>query len=197
MGCGRNHVVESRVNNRGGCVCDVVRAIFDIQNEAVREECRPCMTNCFLEPLGGIVSPTTSNSDTRVFMLITKTGAPFTAFFKNNHCVGGAGNTHGSSNGGNGAQLQPPPQHRSSCTSVYFRVEDLFDDCCATLRVLKPLKWENGPTVDLLNHEGTTVDLSKLCKVHAWEATDSCITVDLNCFCAVECIADVDLGLCD
>ncbi|HBT71011.1 MAG TPA: spore coat protein CotZ, partial [Lysinibacillus sp.] len=27
--------------------------------------------------------------------------------------------------------------------------------------------------------------------------TDSCITVDLSCFCAVQCIADVDLGICD
>ena len=25
------------------------------------------------------------------------------------------------------------------CVSVFFRVEDIFDGCCATLRVLEPL----------------------------------------------------------
>lgn len=183
MGCGRDNIGEKH-DRHHNCVCDVVRAIFDIQTQAVEEECRPCMTNCFLEPLGGIVSPVTRNADTRVFMLITKNGVPFLSFFKNSNCMNNAG-----------AQLtNPSPKH--SCTSVFFRVEDIFDDCCATLRVLKPLRHANGPTVDLVCH-GDTVELNKLCDVCAWEATDSCITVDLRCFCAVQCIADVNLGICD
>lgn len=180
MGCGRDHVAGVSTNN--GCVCDVVRAIFDIQTQAVQDECRPCMTNCFLEPLGGIVSPVTRNADTRVFMLITKTGVPFMSFFNNGNCTVTINSTNNSNT-------------KNSCTSVFFRVEDIFDDCCATLRVLRPLKHENGPTVDLVSHG--TVDMHKLCEVCAWEATDSCITVDLRCFCAVQCIADVDLDLCD
>jgi len=184
MGCGRDNIgdISKRDHN---CVCDVVRAIFDIQTQAVAEECRPCMTNCFLEPLGGIVSPTTRNADTRVFMLITKTGVPFLSFFKNSHNM---------SNGAGAQVTHPSPKH--SCTSVFYRVEDIFDDCCATLRVLKPLRHENGSTVDLVCN-CDSVDLNKLCDVNAWEATDSCITVDLRCFCAVQCIADVNLGLCD
>lgn len=193
MGCGREHV-SGKSSNKDGCVCDVVRAIFDIQELAVTEECRPCMTNCFLEPLGGIVSPTNRNADTRVFMLITKTGAPFMSFFKNVECQQAPGTQRGASNQASGGST--PPQ-RMSCTSVFYRVEDVFDDCCATLRVLKPLKYENGPTVDLLTQDGNAIDMSKLCKVNAWEATDSCITVDLRCFCAVECIADTFLDLCD
>lgn len=177
MGCGRNNVSESSSmsnsskNSHSGCVCSVVEAILDIQNQAVQDECRPCLTNCFMEPLGSIVSPVTTNADTRVFMLITKTGAPFMSFFKN-------------------TETEEP------CTSVFYRVEDVFEDCCATLRVLKPLT-STGCTVDILNNEGTAVDLRTLCDVTAWEATDTCITVDLDCFCAVQCIADVNLGICN
>jgi len=39
--------------------------------------------------------------------------------------------------------------------------------------------------------------MKKICKVDDWNSTESCITVDLSCFCAVQCIADVDLGICD
>ena len=44
---------------------------------------------------------------------------------------------------------------------------------------------------------GTKIDLRKLCKVRNFRLTGSCITVDLNCFCAIECVADVFLNVCD
>ncbi|WP_102692870.1 CotY/CotZ family spore coat protein [Rummeliibacillus pycnus] len=173
MGCGR----ESSSSNSGvspihsnNCVCDVVRAILDIQTQGVNEGCE-CPTNCFLEPLGGLVSPTRShNADTRVFMLLTKDGTPFKAFFKE----GGSPDC--------------------SCFSVFFRVEDVFDGCCATLRVLEPLTHDNHD-VQLISH-GSDLDLKNLCKVRKFAATNSCITVDLNCFCGVQCIKDVFLGVC-
>ncbi len=174
MGCGRERESSSssgsNSNRSRNCVCDVVRAILDIQNQGVNEECE-CPTNCFLEPLGGLVSPARNNADTRVFMLLTKDGTPFKAFFRE--------------------------RGRPDCTcfSVFFRVEDVFDGCCATLRVLEPLN-KDGMDVDILNETGTDVDLTTLCKVRRFEATDSCITVDLNCFCGVQCIRDVFLGVC-
>ena len=78
MGCGR---VSSGGSSTTGCVCEVVRAILDIQNQAVQDDCSSCTTNCFLEPLGGIVSPARSSADTRVFTLLTKCGSPFMANF--------------------------------------------------------------------------------------------------------------------
>ncbi|MEO4054269.1 CotY/CotZ family spore coat protein [Solibacillus sp. CAU 1738] len=170
MGCGRGEV--SPTSSGRGCVCEVVRSILDIQNQAVQDECSTCTTNCFLEPLGGIVSPARSSADTRVFMLLTKFGTPFVATFSTDDstdCV---------------------------CTSVFFRVEDVFDDCCATLRVLIPLD-RGGDVVDLLNGDGTKVSLRAICEVTDFKASDSCITVDLDCFCAVQCIADVNLGICN
>ena len=170
MGCGKqtNHN-ESR---NEGCVCEVVRAILNIQNQAEKDECSPCTANCFLEPLGGIKSSCKAHADTRVFMLLTKDGSPFKAFFNSKH---------GDSD---------------YCTSVFFRVEDMFDDCCATLRVLEPEDCHHK-TVDLLGDGGCCIDMGTLCDVKHWKSTESCITVDLSCFCAVQCIADVDLKICD
>lgn len=172
MGCGRIEDV-SKDSKHGGCVCDVVRAIKDIQDQAVNNDCEGCQSNCFLEPLGGIVSPSRRHqADTRVFMLLTKDGTPFKAFYRDNDVCD------------------------NDCISVFFRVEDIFDGCCATLRVLEPLN-SNRAEVDLLNADGTKIDFRKLCQVRNFNLTGSCVTVDLNCFCAIECIADVFLDVCD
>lgn len=168
MGCGS---VGGHKSN--GCVCEVVRAILDIQNEAT-DECVGCTTNCFMEPLGGIVSPARAAANTRVFTLLTKDGTPFFATFASANY----------------------PAH---CVSVYFRVEDVFDDCCATLRVLVPLDeptGEHGHPVPLVSKDGRGIDIGALCDVEGFDVSDSCITVDLSCFCAVQCIADVELDLC-
>ncbi|MEK4228505.1 CotY/CotZ family spore coat protein [Solibacillus sp. FSL H8-0538] len=183
MGCGRggNEVSPSKSK---GCVCEVVRAVLEIQNRATNDDCSSCTTNCFLEPLGGIVSPARTSADTRVFTLLTKFGTPFMASFSpvvDNH-------NHNSKNRNNDCD--------DICTSIYFRVEDVFDGCCATLRVLQPLD-NDGDPVDLLNEDGTAISMRAICGVTDFAATDSCVTVDLDCFCAVQCIADVNLGICN
>lgn len=172
MGCGRGNNDVGGTGSSRGCVCEVVRSILEIQNAAVQDECNRCTTNCFLEPLGGIVNPARSNADTRVFTLLNKDGSPFFATFSS------------------------PNGPCSPCVSIYFRVEDVFDGCCATLRVLIPKDDMDHP-VDLLNDYGTKIDFHKVCKVTQFDASDSCVTVDLDCFCAVQCIDDVDLGICN
>jgi hypothetical protein len=168
MGCGKNHNDES-------CVCEVVRAIKDIQDNAVveAEECTEC-TSCFTEPLGAMVSPTRRDPvDTRVFVLSTADGTPFHAFLTD-EC--------------------------DACVSIYFRVEDVFDNCCATLRVLVPGHRDHDghfAPINLVSGDKSGIDLKKVCKVDRFRASRDCITVDLSCFCAVQCIADVNLGLCN
>ena len=51
---------------------------------------------------------------------------------------------------------------------LFFRVEDIFDGCCATLRVLEPLD-AHRKEVDLLNEDGTKINLRKLCKVRNFD----------------------------
>ncbi|WP_100330605.1 CotY/CotZ family spore coat protein [Bacillus xiapuensis] len=155
-----------------GCVCEVVRAIKDIQDQTMGEECLECK-DCFIEPLGDLAGTRRRNADTRVFTLTTKEGNPFFAFF---------------------GPIDDPNHCDDVCVSIFFRVEDVFDNCCARLRVLVPLNEDRDP-VDITND--CCVDLSKVCRVRNFRATRSCITVDLNCFCAVQCIKDVDLNICD
>lgn len=160
MGCGKK-----TGHSTSGCVCDVVRAILDIQDN-VQDDCG-CGSNCFMEPLGAIRPHMKDRVNTRVFVLKNADGSPFHAFFK------GCGD---------------------ACVSIYFRVEEVFDNCCATLRVLKPLDHKGHP-VDLTD-EKCCIDLSQVCKVEDFEATNDCVTVDLTCFCAIQCIEDVSLDLC-
>lgn len=150
------------------CVCQVVRAIKDIQDEAVEDDCISCSSNCFVEPLGDLAMPSRERADTRVFTLTNKDGELFKGLFK----------------GSDGR-----------CVSVYFRVEEVFDNCCATLRVLIPLKGDRRTIAKLYNHG--KLDYDELCSVRHWARSNSCITVDLHCFCAVQCIADCDLEICD
>lgn len=171
MGCGRGNESSNHSSKRG-CVCEVVRSILEIQNAATQNECSGCTTSCFLEPLGGIVSPARHSADTRVFTLLTKSGCPFFATFSSTEMA------------------------CNVCTSIYFRVEDVFDGCCATLRVLIPLDECKDP-VQLLHEHGCEIDMRKVCDVVHFAPSDSCITVDLDCFCAVQCIADVNLGVCN
>ncbi len=166
------------------CVCEVVRAIKDIQDNA--EEVCECPSNCFLEPLGAISPSSTrrhKRPDTRVIVLKTADGTPFHAFITNN-------NEHG----------------KKGCVSIFFRVEDVFDNCCAILRVLEPIKvygnTQNQQDNQLLNDQSVNlikdchIDLCSVCDVDFFRSTNDCITVDLKCFCAVQCIADVDLDIC-
>ena len=79
-----------------------------------------------------------------------------------------------------------------SCFSVFFRVQNVFDNCCATLQVLEPLD-RRGKRVDLFKHG--KLDFDAICEVERFEATGSCVTVDLKCFCGIQCVKDVFIDL--
>ncbi|WP_456275841.1 CotY/CotZ family spore coat protein [Bacillus sp. AK128] len=57
----------------------------------------------------------------------------------------------------------------------FFRVENVKDGCCATLSLLRPAG------VDFQ-------DEKDLCDVENLLKTDFCFEVDLNCFCAIQCL---------
>ncbi|WP_026583735.1 CotY/CotZ family spore coat protein [Bacillus sp. J33] len=165
MGCGKKDDFKGK-----SCVCEVVRAIKDIQDNA--EDVCECPSNCFLEPLGAISPARRRNKrpDTRVIVLKTADGSPFHAFFKGNE---------------------------RACVSIFFRVEEVFDNCCAVLRVLEPVNARRGEDETVNLADDCCIDLKKVCEVDFFLSTDDCVTVDLNCFCAVQCIADVDLDICE
>lgn len=199
MGCGRNNFEGTSHNE--GCVCEVVKTILKLQNHVVRHDCDDCGTSCFLEPLGGLKNHSRNHADTRVFMLLNRDGTPFKAFFKedNNNKKDGKGKD--GKDGKDGKKNNDMFHY-----SPFFRVEDVFGECCATLRVLAPVD-ENGDVVDVFNGNGGggkqnnnnncgELDLDELEDVVDFEKTDSCLTVDLEAFVGIQCIADVDLNIC-
>ncbi|BCB03063.1 CotY/CotZ family spore coat protein [Bacillus sp. KH172YL63] len=159
MGCGRD-------KSSKGCVCQAVRAIKDIQ-DAANQECNDCKNDCFLEPLGSMVSPT-NRLNTRIFKLYLKNGETFKAHIK-------------------GCPWKSP----------FFRVKEVFDNCCATLQVLKPDYAEStGSTSSTSSSSSSTgSDMDSMGNNTEWVFTDECITVDLDCFCAIQCIKDVHVFL--
>ncbi|KAA6476107.1 CotY/CotZ family spore coat protein [Bacillus swezeyi] len=77
---------------------------------------------------------------------------------------------------GNVGELQAGP----CFSTVFFRVENI-DNCCATLRLLIAFD-EHRRVLDF------TDDKDKICDVFRLEKTSFCIEVDLECFCAIECL---------
>jgi hypothetical protein len=178
MGCrskkGRNDNVVLGVENdfNNNCVCDVVRAIADAQEDAIEVQCD---VSC-AKSIQNLVSPVRENDlDTVPFILYCEgTCEPFKAF---------------------GADIQMDGQPRFDCIeSFIFRVSEVDDDCCARLELLtfdgdpqqpgdqKGAKCDKDPC-DQLNGK----------KVRDLQGTDVCITVDLNDFAAITCLPAVDL----
>ncbi|TKH36228.1 CotY/CotZ family spore coat protein, partial [Bacillus cereus] len=82
-----------------------------------------------------------------------------------------------------------PTASLSSCRSPIFRVESVDDDSCAVLRVLtvvlgdsSPVPPDNDPICTFL-----AVPNARLV------STNTCLTVDLSCFCAIQCLRDVSI----
>ncbi|MBM7647523.1 spore coat protein Z [Bacillus ectoiniformans] len=173
MSCRSHHDDHHDKHYHSNCVCEVLRAIKDLQ-DATTDDCFECK-DCLTEPLGDLAGTRRRNADTRVFTLSTKDGKPYFAFF-------------GPIEGTNSKYCE------DVCVSIFFRVEEVYDNCCARLRVLVPLD-ENDNPVNIT--DDCCIDLGKVCRVRNFGRTHSCITVDLNCFCAVQCIKDVDLDICD
>lgn len=63
-------------------------------------------------------------------------------------------------------------------TTIFFRVEKVRG-CCATLRLLIAFD-EHRHVLDFSDDDA--------CQVFRLEKSDSCIEVDLNCFCAIQCL---------
>jgi hypothetical protein len=121
-----------------------------------------CPTGCDTPFLGANANAPFAN--TRPFLLYTKEGELFKAV---------------------AFQKTGQGHHDFVCVrSPIFRVESV-DDCCAVLRVLVTNQEKYDP-----DHE----TIGEICDFLKGNedlfATSSCITVDLNCFCAIQCLRD-------
>ncbi|QGH34603.1 spore coat protein [Gracilibacillus salitolerans] len=157
---GRNDDVGGVISNGDSCVCDVVRAIADAQDNVVEIGCD---VSC-ARSIQDLVSPARGNGlDTVPFILYDKKGKPFKGF---------------------GTEVS---DGRFECFSSFiFRVTEVDDeDCCA---VLELLVFDNDDTTcgdpcEQLDNE----------KIKDLQRTGICITVDLDCFCAITCLPAVSV----
>ncbi|MFC5604618.1 CotY/CotZ family spore coat protein [Sporosarcina koreensis] len=184
MGCGRNEEVGGEVRRHDNCICEVVRAIRRVQDIREEVDCDDCRTDCFLTPLGSLVSPARQRANTRVFMLLDEKGNPFKAMFNRRRRIE---EDEERTNSGQDRR------DCATCFSIFFRVQNVFDNCCATLQVLEPLD-RRGRRVDLF--KDGKLDLDEVCRVENFRATGTCVTVDLKCFCGIQCVRDVFID-CD
>ncbi|SHN17275.1 CotY/CotZ family spore coat protein [Gracilibacillus kekensis] len=164
----KNKVVEdvgSVINNEKDCVCDVVRAIADAQDNVVDQHCD---VSC-AQSIRDLVSPVSGNGlDTVPFILYDKKGKPFKGYGAEVRTQGGG------------------PARFDCFDSFIFRVNEVdAEDCCA---VLELLVFDNDESAghdpcDQIDNE----------QVSDLERTGICITVDLNCFCAITCLPAVSV----
>ena len=104
-----------------------------------------------------------SVANTRPFILYTKAGAPFEAF--------------------------APSANLTSCRSPVFRVESIDDDDCAVLRVLSVVLGDTSPVPPTGDPICTFLAVPNARLI----STNTCLTVDLSCFCAIQCLRDVTI----
>ncbi|MCM3237985.1 CotY/CotZ family spore coat protein [Heyndrickxia oleronia] len=167
MGC-KNH------DDHTNCVCDVVNFINDLQ-DAVEEDENNCPTNC-LNPVLGANSHKKHHhrKNTRPFILYTEDG-PFEAFFKPTD-----GGCHDCPCEKDGKKIHDKIDF--FCKSIFFRVENV-EGCCAVLRVLEP-ECTTSPCPQIDRPEENL------------HLSESCITVDLRNFIAIQCLDDIHLPNC-
>lgn len=182
MGCGRrfndDDVAGESIFRGDDCVCDVVRAIADAQDEVAAAQDTGCDVSC-TRSINNLLSPVSGNSNnlnTVPIILYNKKLKPFKGFGADIERNGGPA--------------------RFDCTeSFIFRVIRVSDDCCA---ILELLTFDDDEPSQPGNQQGARGD-DDPCeqldneRVDDLNRTGICITVDLKCFCAVTCLPAVSL----
>jgi hypothetical protein len=178
MGCG-NHG-----HGDDNCVCTVLRAIVDAQDKVSPTGDSDCLVSCersIEELLAGAQRP---SNDLNTIPVILYCGdcAPFQGF-------GVKVKDHDNGNGGGGQGGNRGDDNKLECVSTFlFRVNSVDDNCCAKLELLSTNHGKGKKNKD--NDLCEQLDNVKLDEI---EGTDICITVDLNCFCAVTCLDPIAL----
>ncbi|MFD1038231.1 CotY/CotZ family spore coat protein [Virgibacillus byunsanensis] len=179
MGCSSKNVAgasggKTKSKNEN-CVCDVVRDIIDAQDQVTNND-NCCSTSCE-RSIDQLLSPTTNgngNGATTIpFILYCKGDClPFIASGVFQDELGRSGNTF------------------FGCFETpIFRAKKFVDEdeCCVKLELLVAVT-EGGAFVE----EGDRVcDFFPGNSRRDFLATGICLTVDLDCFCAIQCIDPV------
>lgn len=166
MSCKNNN---NNNHNNNNCISDVVKFINELQDCATNT----CPTGCDVPFLGA--NPNVPLANTRPFLLYLPNGELFRVpAFLNKRDRNDDGNDN-------------DKHRRKNCQdSVVFRVESVDDDC-AVLRALV------GPDRDH-HRDHHHDDFCDLVDADYFVASNTCITVDLDAFVAIQCLRDVHVN---
>ncbi|MGM8212702.1 CotY/CotZ family spore coat protein [Virgibacillus sp. W0430] len=176
MGCGKRFDKDDKIDDiftSDECVCDVVRAIAEAQEDVFD---MTCDVSC-AKSINNLLAPVSRNNlDTVPFILYGKDLKPFRAFGADIEIRGG--------------------RPIFDCTeSFIFRVKEVSDDCCAVLELLTFDAMEPDRPGDQDGAKGAMTPCKQLDRedVNDLNRTGVCITVDLKCFCAITCLPAVSV----
>lgn len=165
MVCGKNGP-DSEIEN---CVCVVLSAIVDAQNQVFPSTNGECEVSCerSIKALLKGVSPT-GNAPNTIPVILYCDCDPFL---------------------GTGVRLTTGPNPHFDCVQTFlFRVNSVDEECCASLELLTTGHNPTGPNPNPCDQfPGGAVNPGEI------TGTGICITVDLNCFCAVTCLEPISL----
>ncbi|PEE40647.1 CotY/CotZ family spore coat protein [Bacillus pseudomycoides] len=122
----------------------------------------------------------------------TAYSSQYNAPFLGRHYVAKAANTRPFilfTKSGNPFEIYVPSTNKY-CLSPIFRVESVDEDCFAVLRALIVVLGKKPDTSPNPVCTYLTIPHAEL------HATPSCITVDLTCFCGIQCLRDTFVGNC-
>ncbi|WP_458414285.1 CotY/CotZ family spore coat protein [Schinkia sp. CFF1] len=174
MSCGKGNQRPGMTSN---CVCDVVRAIAEAQNEVIENVCD---VSCE-RSIESLLDPAAANDlNTVPFILYGQDLMPFKGFgidFLRNK------------NNQNNVQFE-------CIESFIFRVKTVDEDCCAVIELLAfgQNQGGGGGNNNKNNQDENPCNQINGQKLEDLVGTGICITVDLSCFCAITCLPAVSLA---
>ncbi|MEH6939029.1 CotY/CotZ family spore coat protein [Bacillus sp. JJ664] len=179
MSCKDNN--HHKKNNDNNCVSDVVKFINELQDCATNT----CPTGCDVPFLGA--NPNVPLANTRPFLLFLPNGELFRVpAFLNNMRDRDRNDNRNDDNDKN------DKNRRNNCQdSVVFRVESVDDDC-AVLRALVGADRDDDKNNS--NKDRDRQDFCDLVDADFFVASNTCITVDLDAFIAIQCLRDVHVN---
>ncbi|MGF7016197.1 CotY/CotZ family spore coat protein [Ornithinibacillus bavariensis] len=152
----------------GECVCDVVRKIVRAQNEVAEAQDDCCTTGCE-QSIEQLLAPTTANGPTTIpFLLYCKGDCDL--FFATG--------------------VRPDNSTFDCIETPVFKAKKFKKNCCVELELLE---FETNGSGGLLSSHQHNKDCSFIPSntTGNFVETGVCITVDLHCFCAIQCLNPV------
>jgi hypothetical protein len=182
MSCNDNHK-KRRDNN---CVSDVVKFINELQDCATNT----CPTGCDVPFLGA--NPNVPLANTRPFLLFLANGELFRvpAFLNRDM----RDRDRDRDDDDDDKSDNNKNRRRKNCVdSVVFRVESV-DDNCAVLRALVSIDRNRDNDKDDNKDKDRAQDFCDLVENDMLVASNTCVTVDLDAFVAIQCLRDVHVN---